>query len=651
MCGIAGFLESTPGTDGETLSALGARMAQAIRHRGPDAGETWAEAGAGVALAHRRLSIIDLSPTGRQPMASASGRYVVSFNGEIYNFADLRTELETLGHRFRGHSDTEVLLSGVEQWGLEEAVRRFNGMFAFALWDRKERVLSLARDRFGEKPLYYAWRGGRFLFASELKALRAYPGFEARVDRQALALFMQLGYVPEGACIYEGVRKLPPASFLRVVAGRTDPEPEAYWSLREVAEAGRREPFSGTPAEAVEELDAVLRDAVRLRMYADVPLGAFLSGGIDSSTVVALMQAQATRPVKTFTIGFREDAFNEAEHAEAVARHLGTEHTELYLTAQDALAVVPRLPELYDEPFADPSQIPTHLVSGLARRHVTVSLSGDAGDELFGGYVRYAMARSIWGRVSRIPRLARGWLALGLRAAPGAAEALYRGVRPLLPEHLRVTNVRDKLQRLAGVIGAEAPAELYRELVCHWSPDVAVVHGAEGVVARLDGFGPEEWRTRLVESMMYLDAMTYLPGDILAKVDRAAMGVSLESRVPLLDTRVVDLAWRLPLDLKIRDGVGKWILRQVLYRYVPRELLDRPKMGFGVPVGEWLRGPLRGWAEDLLAADRLERQGYLRADVVRSALGEHLSGRREHPYRLWNALMFQTWLEAAQGRG
>jgi asparagine synthase (glutamine-hydrolysing) len=649
MCGIAGFLQTRHPFAEPELRAIGSRMGERITHRGPDEGDVWVDAEAGVSLSHRRLSIIDLSPAGHQPMASADGRYVVAFNGEIYNFADLRKELEVLGRVFRGHSDTEVLLEAVSAWGLLEATRRFNGMFAFALWDRQARALHLARDRFGEKPLYYAWVDGAFLFASELKALRAHPAFTAEVDRDALALFMELAYVPEPECIYRGTRKLPPASLLTVTADRAGScRPAEYWSLRNTVEASLLDPFSGTTEEATEQLEVLLRDAVRLRMYADVPLGAFLSGGIDSSTVVALMQAQSSRPVKTFTIGFREDVFNEAQHARAVAKHLGTEHTELYLSARDALDVVPRLPVLYDEPFADPSQIPTFLVAGLARRHVTVSLSGDAGDELFGGYVRYAVTRSLWDRIRGIPAPLRRGVSAALRGAPGLAELLYGGVRRLLPAHLRFNNIRDKLQRLASVVGSDSPSGVYRELIGHWKCGDSPVLGSSGRDPRLDGLGGGAWDNRLVESMMFLDSVTYLPGDILAKVDRASMGVSLEARVPFLDTRVVEFAWRLPLEMKVRDGVGKWILREVLHRHVPRALVERPKMGFGVPVGDWLRGPLRSWAEDLLARDRLERQGFLRTDAVQTALRDHVAGRREHPYRLWNVLMFQTWLDALE---
>lgn len=654
MCGIAGLLDTSRGTGEAELRAIAAAMAEALRHRGPDDCGAWVDVEAGIALGHRRLAIIDLTPEGRQPMMSACGRYVVVFNGEIYNFRDLRRELAGLGHVFRGHSDTEVLLAAFAQWGPDAAVRRCNGMFAFGLWDRVGRRLLLARDRLGEKPLYYGRMGRFFLFGSELKALRAHPAFRGEVDRDALALYLRHNYIPAPYSIYRGVRKLPPGTMLWVEAdGAGAPgEPEPYWSAKEMAERGVADPFRGSAEEAVAELEALLRDAVGLRMVADVPLGAFLSGGIDSSTIVALMQFQSNRPVKTFSIGFHETGYNEAEHAKVVARHLGTDHTELYVTPEEAMSVIPRLPALYDEPFSDSSQIPTFLVSELARRHVTVSLAGDGGDELFGGYGRYFLCRDLWQRIGRFPATGRRVLAAALAAVGGCLAA---AVPPCAATgstsiHGRPGRLGDKLQKLAEVLAFDSPEALYLRLVSHWkSPDRVVVGAGEPPTALTDR---RRWADlpELVARLMYLDMVTYLPDDILVKVDRASMGVGLEARVPLLDHRVVEFAWRLPLSMKIRDGQGKWLLRQVLYRYVPKEIVDRPKMGFGVPIGAWLRGPLREWAESLLDERRLREEGYFDPRPIREKWREHLSGKHDWQYYLWDILMFQAWLGEERGR-
>ncbi len=652
MCGVTGFLVPG-GLDGPAAERTVGRMAATLAHRGPDDAGVWVDAEAGVALGHRRLAIIDLSPLGHQPMLSACGRYVVVYNGEIYNFRALRSRLEEEGERFRSQSDTEVLLAAVSRWGPAEALARFNGMFAFALWDRHARRLILARDRLGEKPLYYGWMGRTFLFGSELKALRAYPEFVGEVDRGALALYMRHNYVPAPYCIYRGVRKLPPAAWLSVEPGRPGdwPAPIPYWSLRAAAERGVAEPLEGSEEEAADELDALLRDAVRLRMVADVPLGAFLSGGIDSSTVVALMQAQSARPVRTFTIGFHVRAYNEAEHAKAVARHLGTDHTELYVTPEEALAVIPRLPALYDEPFADSSQVPTFLVAQMARRHVTVALSGDGGDELFGGYNRYFWGRDLWRRLGRLPAGLRRVAARGLTAvSPETWGRVLRGLDPLVPRRLRTSNPGEKVHKLAGVVAVENPTRLYLSLVSHWDEPATVVLGAEEPPTPLTD--AEQWPgfEDFTLRMMYLDAVTYLPDDILVKVDRASMGVSLEARIPLLDHRVVEYAWRLPLSRKVQGGRGKALLRRVLYRYVPRELVERPKMGFGVPIDAWLRGPLREWAEDLLAEHRLRAEGYFDPGPIRLKWREHLAATRDWHYHLWDVLMFQAWLEEQRRR-
>ena len=652
MCGISGYLNRARSEPAERMEATVRRMADVLRHRGPDDGGTWCDAKAGIALGHRRLAIIDVSPEGHQPMHSASGRYVIVYNGEVYNFPALRRELEGLGHRFRGHSDTEVLLAATDQWGIEATLPRLNGMYAFALWDCREHTLHLVRDRLGEKPLYYGWCGNAFVFGSELKALRAHPDFRAQVNRDVLALFLRHNCVPAPHSIYQGIFKLPPATLLTLRARgvpRELPEPRAYWDLRAVAQAAAAERRTAVadPKAWVAELDTLLRDAVAMRMVADVPLGAFLSGGVDSSTVVALMQAQSARPVRTFSIGFNERAFNEAQHAKAVAHHLGTDHTELYVAPEQAREVIPRLPELYDEPFSDSSQIPTFLVAQLARQHVTVSLSGDGGDELFGGYNRYAWGPRLWRYMCRVPRGVRAAAAAGVTVIPsGAIDAVGRMAGRALGRALP-PNLGDKAHKAAAVLGAHSADALYRTLISHWGDPAQVVQGAT-----------EPWslhRSDLAqafpefrERMMYLDTCTYLPDDILAKVDRAAMGVSLESRIPLLDHRVVEFAWRAPLELKFRGGKGKWLLRQVLYQYVPQALIERPKMGFGVPIGAWLRGPLHVWAQALLDPARLQREGFFPPQVVHKKWDEHQRGARNWQHLLWDVLMFQAWNEQAQ---
>lgn len=657
MCGLVGFFQA-PDRSASALTALLSRMTDSIAHRGPDDSGAWVDAESGVALGHRRLSILDLSPQGHQPMVSASGRYVIVFNGEIYNHRALRKELELspspqsspAGYQaigWRGHSDTEVMLAAFERWGTDAALTRFNGMFAFALWDRYERVLHLARDRFGEKPLYYGWMGDTFLFGSELKALKTHPAWYGEIDRGAVALYIRHNYVPAPYSIYRGIRKLLPAHVLSIpiVNGKRDtPQSRPYWSAKVVAEAGVRHPFAGTEAEAVESLDGLLRDAIALRMEADVPLGAFLSGGIDSSTVVALMQAQSAHSVRTFSIGFFEAGYDEARHARAVAKHLGTEHTELYVAAAEAMAVVPRLPEIYDEPFADSSQIPTFLVSQMTRQHVTVALSGDGGDELFGGYNRYFWGRDIWRLVGRIPKWARAAMARGLTAlAPQRWDEIFAAVQPILPRRLRATLPGDKLQKLAGVLACSSLEEMYRGLISQGEPESAVLGASEPPTALTDH---GQWAdvSDFTQRMMFLDLVSYLPDCILAKVDRASMAVSLEARVPLLDHRVTEFAWTLPLVMKIRNGQGKWPLRRVLDKYVPKELIERPKMGFGVPIDVWLRGPLRDWAENLLSDSRLRQEGYFDPAPIRQKWAEHVSGRRNWQYSLWGVLMFQAWL-------
>lgn len=649
MCGIAGFLRSE-GLPAEESRAVLRRMAGALAHRGPDDEGFWCDAAAGVALCHRRLSIVDLSPLGHQPMSSESGRFTITFNGEIYNHEELRAELRARGHTFRGSSDTEVLLAALDQWDLATVLRRCRGMFGFGLWDEAEQALVLARDRFGEKPLFYGEFGGTIVFGSELKALRQHPAWRADIDRGALAMFLRHGYIPAPHSIYRQVRKLPPGHFLRVCRGTRgySLDLQSYWQPTLIAghaqaERGSRRPDDARVTESIESVHEALQEAIRLQMVADVPVGAFLSGGIDSSLVVALMQQTSSAAVRTFSIGFAEQQFNEAPFARQVARHLGTDHCELTVTPSDALAVVPRLASVYDEPFADSSQIPTMLLCQLARRDVTVSLSGDGGDELFGGYGRYLEARARWSRIRRVPGPLRRSLTGAVRAMPpgllrmmaaplGSAAGLQRGAA-----------LAEKLKHRAEHWNCRTFDDYYRALTSYWSSPGELGLGALEPPPRI----AEPPHTDCVDEtawMMYVDTCIYMPDDVLVKLDRAAMAIALETRVPLLDPQVAEAAWRIPTAVHLRDGRGKWVLRQLLERYVPRELTDRPKMGFGVPIGRWLRGELKEWAGDLLSTARLRREGYLDPEVVEERWRQHVDGRADWGTQLWIVLMFQSWL-------
>jgi asparagine synthase (glutamine-hydrolysing) len=636
VCGIAGFLDAKGG-GAEARSRVRA-MTDAVAHRGPDDSDVWTDDAAGIALGHRRLSIIDLSPLGRQPMTSADGRYVITYNGEVYNFVELRKELETLGHRFRGGSDTEVMLAACVEWGPERAIARFVGMFAIALWDAKTRVLRLVRDRIGVKPLYWCRRNGVVLFGSELKALMAHPAWRAEIDIEAVAALTRYCYVPGPATIFRDVYKLQPGTVLTVAAGE-EPRIAPYWRLHD---ALKPDDAIDDEEDAADQLEAMLREAVRGRMIADVPIGAFLSGGIDSSTVVALMQAQSNRKVRTFSIGFDEPGYDEAQHAKAVAGHLGTDHTELYCTVRQAIDVVPHLPEWFDEPFADSSQIPTHLVSAMTRKHVTVALSGDGGDELFAGYPRYAIADNIWRRLARVPHNLRSVCGAALILLP---EPLLDRAFAMLPAHLRRHNAGRKVHRVAALLTQPAEDELFVELAAVWPHDAALVPGSTGADRLRSDPDLVNVLPDAVSRMQYYDTLTYLPDDIMTKVDRCSMAVALEAREPMLDHRLVEFAWRLPPRFKYDGRQSKRLLRKVLHRYVPPALVERPKMGFSIPLASWLRADLRDWAEGLLNKAQLAADGIFSADEVRRLWDQHQSRRADREHVLWNVLMFQAWKE------
>jgi asparagine synthase (glutamine-hydrolysing) len=645
MCGFTGFLG---GVAGDNLVLR--RMADKLIHRGPDDEGYWFDSKEKVGLAHRRLSILDLSSAGHQPMSSEDDRYMIIFNGEIYNHLAIRGEINNLkgfrGVKWRGHSDTETLLAGIEAWGLEETLKKSIGMFALALWDKHKKSLNLARDRFGEKPLYYGWQGEgvdqTFLFGSDLKALKAHPVFSGEIDRGSLSLLLRHSYVPAPYSIYKGISKLEAGSILSISLKDQGPVITKFWNAIDAALNQHSFPFAGSPSEAVDELELLAKSAVKQQMLSDVPLGAFLSGGIDSSTIVALMQSQSIQPVKTFTIGFNEKGFNEAVHAKAVAKHLGTDHTEMYVTPNQAMDVIPQIHSLFSEPFADSSQIPTFLVSQIAKQHVTVALSGDGGDELFCGYNRYELTARWWKKLSHIPSPIR---AIFAQCIVGISPDNWDKLGAILPGSKKYQALGEKLHKGVNVLKSSSLQDLYLGIVSQISNPIDWV---------IDGYEPP---TKIIgnasflselndsEQMMLLDTVSYLQDDILSKVDRASMGVSLEGRVPFLDHRIYEFAWTLPFDYKLRNGQTKWPLRQILYKYVPKELIDRPKMGFGVPIGHWLRGPLRDWAESLLAEDKLRREGYFHARIIRTKWEEHLSGSKNWESQLWTILMFQAWIE------
>lgn len=637
MCGIAGIFDPSLSSSADYLAAQSHKMGNSLFHRGPDGGDIWFSESAGIALAHRRLAIIDLSQTGHQPMTSGCGRFVISYNGEVYNHEDLKQELKDRGYQFKGHSDTEVIVAGFSHWGIKQTIGRLIGMFAIAVWDKKKQCLTLIRDRLGIKPLFWSKCGSAFLFGSELKAISAYDKFEKTIDKSALSSFFRHNYIPEHLSIFQDVKKLRPGHMLTISKDASLIE-ESFWTLSDHISNTR---IDINPYEAVEELDKILGDAVQRRMISDVPLGAFLSGGIDSSCVAALMQKHSATPVKTFSIGFNEAGYNEAEHAKAVAKHLGCDHTELYVSSDEARDVIPKLSEFYDEPFSDSSQIPTYLVSKMTRDHVTVALSGDGGDELFCGYNRYLTAAQYAKGLFNVPKGLRNLAAIMAKSlTPLQWDRLFK----VVPASYRPSQAGDKIFKLANLIQGSKD-DFYLSLISHWkNPDQIVCSASEykGLVwdRSLEKSIPD-----FVERMQYLDTLTYLPDDILTKVDRASMAVSLEARVPLLDHRVVEYAWKLPFNLKFRDNKSKWILRQVLYKYAPKDLIERPKMGFGVPIDEWLRGPLKDWAGDLLSPQRLKRHGLLNPGPIEEKWNEHLSGKANWQYLLWDVLMFESWYD------
>jgi asparagine synthase (glutamine-hydrolysing) len=641
MCGIAGFY-SPQGTDRRELHAIGTAMHRAIAHRGPDSADTWQDPDYPLVLSHRRLAIIDLSADGAQPMASHSGRYVIVYNGEIYNYQDIEADLRAAGHTFKGRSDTEVMLTAIEQYGLNHTLQKINGMFVFALWDRQSKQIHFARDRFGKKPLYIGWAGQSLVFGSELKALHAHPDFTPELDRNVLSLYMRFGYVCAPHAIFKNVWQLLPGGRLSLDAQTMQAgedlsrRMELYWSLKQAVEDGRANPAGEDEGMIIDTFGDMLSRSVKQRMMADVPLGAFLSGGIDSSLITAIMQANSNRPVKTYSIGFDDAAYDESKAAAKIAAYIGTDHHEFHVTGRDALDVIPLLPDMYDEPFADASQIPTYLISKMARSHVTVALTGDGGDEILGGYDRHTKLPALWNKMAWMPPAVRRTMgALAMRVP----QDMYDRVRPAYPQFGR------RVHRMAQAMSAGDTRTLYTTLLQVWPEKDGVVPGAVMPDIPLDDESSWPRGLSLAEKMIYADLLSYRSNDLMVKADRASMAVALEARAPLMDYELCAYSWRLPHEIKVRGGQGKWLLRQLLERYVPREMFDRPKSGFSVPLHQWLRGPLKGWGDDLLSLDRLKRQGILNAELVAASWQNFQAGRAGHANAsdLWTALMFQSW--------
>ena len=646
MCGIAGFLSKNGRYKKPEMLALCSLMADSLAYRGPDSRGAWVDEKNDLALGHRRLSIIDLSESGNQPMVSFTGRYAIALNGEIYNFKIIRSELESLGYKFRGHCDTEVVLSAIEHWGIDAALSRFNGMFAFSLWDKKEKILYLCRDRLGEKPLYYGFINNDFVFASELKAFGKFPGFERELDRQALSLYLRYNCIPAPYSIYKNIKKLLPGEILSFNAESRNLSTQFYWSAAETAKSYNNTDWEANFEDTLAQAETLLKDAVKIRMESDVPLGVFLSGGIDSSLITALMQAQSNVPVKTFTIGFGDKRYNEEGDARKVAEYLGTDHTSFYATPEDALNIIPQLPEIYDEPFSDSSQIPTILVSKMAKQCVTVCLSGDGGDEIFGGYNRYVWLDRIWRNTRFLPNVARRSLVNILSCCSSDRfETAFEKIKFMLPKQLRLRYPGAKFQKILDILSVPNVELAYLNLTSNWKHPENLVLGQPEKVHMFEDLSSAGLSGNLKRQMMYCDMINYLPNDILTKIDRASMSASLESRAVFLDHRLVEFAWKLPINMLINKKGSKFILRSMLRKHLPATYWERPKTGFTVPIDTWLRGPLRDWADDLLSSDYLKRKGFFDHKIIQKKWQEHSSGVNNWQYELWNILMFNSWLE------